>query len=186
MSPENNVEQFEKRAGFPWWSSLIQGISSLLIGILLITNTGATTLVIVQFVGIYWLISGIFSIVGIFIDKSLWGWKLFSGIIGIMAGISIMQHPLWSTLMLPTVLVIFLGIDGLIIGVTALIAAFKGGGWGIGILGGLSIFFGLSLLGSPFFAGLALPWILGIFAVVGGIAAIVFAIKQHKDEKAQS
>jgi len=171
-------------AGFPWWAILVQGIFSIIIGILLLTYPGATTLVIVQFIGIYWLVSGIFSLVGIFMDRSMWGWKLFAGIIGILAGISIMQHPLWSTFMLPTVLVIFLGVDGLIIGVVGLIAAFRGGGWAAGILGALSMLFGLLLLGSPFIAALALPWLYGILGLAGGIAAIFAAIRQRGEEKA--
>jgi len=86
--------------------------------------------------------------------------------------------------MLPTVLVIFLGVDGLIIGVVGLIAAFRGGGWAAGILGALSMLFGLLLLGSPFIAALALPWLYGILGLAGGIAAIFAAIRQRGDEKA--
>ena len=169
---------------FPWWAVLVQGIFSILIGLLLLTYPGATTLVIVQFIGIYWLISVIFSIIKIFIDRSLWGLKLFAGLIGILAGVSIVQHPLWSTFMLPTVLIIFLGIDGLIIGVVGLIEAFKGGGWATGILGGLSVLFGLLLLGSPLLAALTLPWIYGVLGLVGGISAIIFAFQQRSAEKA--
>jgi len=174
----------EKPIGFPWWAVLIQGIFSIIIGFLLLTDPGATTVVIVQFIGIYWLVTGIFSLVGIFVDSSMWGWKLFSGVIGILAGLSIMQHPLWSTFLLPTVLVTFLGIDGLIIGVVGLIAAFKGGGWAAGILGALSILFGLALLGSPFIAALALPWVYGVLGLAGGISAIFVAFRQRSEEKA--
>ncbi len=69
----------------PWWAILVQGIFSVIIGLLLLTNPAATTLVIVQVIGIYWLVSGVFSITGIFIDRSLWGWKLIAGLIGIFA-----------------------------------------------------------------------------------------------------
>jgi len=174
----------EQPVSFPWWAVLVQGIFAIIIGILLLAYPGATTLVIVQFIGIYWLVSGIFSLVSIFIDRSIWGWKLFAGIIGVLAGLAIMRHPLWSTFMLPTVLVIFLGIDGLIIGVVGLIAAFKGSGWAAGILGVLSILFGLLLLFSPFVAALALPWVYGILGIVGGIVAIFAAFRQRSEETA--
>ena len=168
----------------PWWSGLVQGIFSILIGLLLLTNPGATTVVIIQFIGIYWLITGVFSIVAIFIDKTMWGWKLFAGLLGIMAGLAILQHPLWSAVLLPTVLVIFLGVDGLIIGVISLIAAFQGGGWVAGILGGLSIVFGLLLLGSPLISAFALPFIYGIVGLVGGVAAIIAAFRRKKEIQA--
>ncbi|HIE25163.1 MAG TPA: hypothetical protein EYP74_04100 [Anaerolineales bacterium] len=180
----NSENTFTGSWNFPWWAVLVQGIFSLLVGFLLLTNPLASTLVIVQFIGMYWLVSGIFSLVGIFIDNSLWGWKLLSGVVGIMAGLSIVNHPLWSTFMLPTVMVIFMGVDGVIIGIVGLIGAFKGGGWSAGILGGLSLLFGLFLLGSPFIAGLALPLVYGILGVVGGIAAIFAAFQQKKAGKA--
>lgn len=172
---------YSKDAGaFPWWSSLIQGIFILIIGILLLTNPAATTVVIVQFIGIYWLVAGIFGLVSIFMDSSLWGLKLIMGILGVLAGLSVMQHPWWSAILLPTILVIFIGAEGLIMGVVGLIGAFKGGGWGAGILGAISILFGLLLLGSPMIAGLTLPWVYGVFGTIGGIAAIVFAFQQRK------
>ena len=167
----------EKTPQIPWWLVLIQGIAAVIIGILLVTNPGATTLVLVQVLGIYWFISGIFGIISIFLDSSMWGWKLFAGLLGIVAGVLIIQHPLWSSFLVPTVTVIVLGVWGFIIGIINLIQAFKGGGWGIGILGALSIIFGIILLSSSFIAGLALPWILGIFGIVGGIFAIIQAFR---------
>ncbi|HBX68326.1 MAG TPA: hypothetical protein DEH25_02770 [Chloroflexi bacterium] len=161
----------------PWWLVLIQGISALVIGFFLLTAPAATTLFLVQFLGIYWLVSGIFQIVAIFIDKSAWGWKLFSGLLGILAGFAVINHPLWSTVLVPTTLVIILGIQGLVVGGIGLFSAFKGGGWGAGVMAALSIIFGVLLLSSPFIAALALPWIFGIFAVLGGILGIVAAFK---------
>ena len=66
---------------------------------------------------------------------------------------------------------------GLIIGIINLIQAFHGGGWGIGILGALSIVFGIILLSNLFVSAVALPFVAGAFGVVGGIIAIVYAFK---------
>ena len=136
-----------------------------------------TTVVVTQIIGIYWFVSGIFQIVAIFIDSSQWGWKLFSGVLGIIAGMIIIQHPLWSPIMLTSVLVIVLGIEGLIIGVINLIQAFQGAGWGVGILGALSILFGIVLLANVFVAAISLPWVIGILAIVGGIIAIIYSFR---------
>ena len=161
----------------PWWLVLLEGIAAAIIGILLISNPRATMLVLVQVLGIYWFVAGIFKIISIFIDSSMWGWKLFAGILGIIARIIIIQHPLWSTLLVPTVAIIILGIDGIIIGIVGLVQAFKGGGWGVGILGALSIIFGLILVANPLIGTAALPWVLGIFGIVGGIFAIIMAFR---------
>ena len=169
----------EKRADIPWWLVLLNGICLIIIGILFMIAPGKTTLLLVQFIGIYWLIAGIFSIVRIFMDTSGWGWNLFSGVLGIIAGILVLQHPLWSAVLVPTVLIIVLGIYGLIAGVIALIEAFRGGfSWGPLILGIISIIFGLLLVLNPLIGAIALVvWIAGIVGIIGGIAAIVIAFK---------
>jgi uncharacterized membrane protein HdeD (DUF308 family) len=161
----------------PWWLVLLQGIAALILGIFLLTQPLGTTFFLVQFLGIYWLISGIFQIIGMFIDSTAWGWKLFAGILGILAGIAVLNNPLWSTVLVPSVLVIILGVQGIIVGIVGLLQAFKGAGWGAGILSGLSLVFGILLISSPLAAALALPWVIGIFAIAGGIASIFAAFK---------
>lgn len=164
---------------FPWWVVLIEGIAAIIIGVLLLVNPRITTTVLIQFLGIYWFIVGIIDIVRIFMDSSMWGWKLFSGIIGILAGIAIIQYPLWASLLVPTVLVWVFGFFGIVIGIIGLIQAFQGAGWGAGILGALSILFGILLLTNALFASLTLPFIVGILAIVGGLAALVMAFQMR-------
>jgi uncharacterized membrane protein HdeD (DUF308 family) len=163
----------------PWWVVLLQGIAAVIIGILLLTAPGSTVAFLVLVLGFYWLISGIFAIVGIFVDSSQWGWKLFMGILGIIAGIVVIQHPIWSTILVPTTLAIMVGIFGIIMGVIGLIQAFQGAGWGAGILGVLSIIFGILLLANPLISAVALVIVLGIFGIVGGVLAIIAAFRMR-------
>ena len=165
-----------------WWLVLLQGIAALILGLLLITNTAITLITLVIFIGIYWLIDGVFSIVRIFLSGSEvhWGWLLAKGILGILAGLYVVRHPLWATLLVPTVLVFILGIQGVIMGGISLFQAFKGGGWGVGILGAINIIFGLILLFNAFLAATVLPLVVGIFALVGGVVAIVQAFRIRK------
>jgi uncharacterized membrane protein HdeD (DUF308 family) len=164
---------------FPWWLVLLEGIAALIFGILLLIAPGATLVVVIQITGFFWLIKGIFQIVSIFMDSSLWGWKLFAGILGILAGLLVLQHPLWSAVLVPSLIVIILGVDGLIFGVVGLFTAFKGAGWGVGILGVLSILFGILLMFNPVLGAAALAIILGIFAIIGGITSIVMAFQMR-------
>jgi uncharacterized membrane protein HdeD (DUF308 family) len=169
------------RVSIPWWHVLLEGIAAVIIGLFLVTAPGITLLFLVQVTGFFWLIGGVLRIVSIFVNSALWGWKLVGGIIGVLAGIVVLQHPLWSTLLIPAFLVIMLGIQGLLVGGIDLVMAFRGGGWGAGILGALSIVFGIVLLLDPVFIGVAiLPFVLGAFALVGGIAAIIGAFRLRK------
>jgi uncharacterized membrane protein HdeD (DUF308 family) len=168
----------------PWWLVLLEGIALVILGGLLLANPASTTFVLIQFLGIYWLIKGIFEIVSMFIDHRQWGWKLFSGILGIIAGIVILNHPLWATLLVPATLVWLLGFFGVIMGGISIFQAFKGSGWGVGLLGVLSIIFGLYLLANTFISTLSFPWVLGIFALVGGAVMIWNSFKVKKLQKA--
>ena len=164
-------------SGVPWWLVLIEGIALLILGLLLISSPGMSSLILIQFVGIYWLIAGIFKIISIFMDSSGWGWKLVGGIIGIIAGIMILQHPLWSTFVVGASLVLILGIQGLIIGGIGLYQGIKGAGWGTAIMGVVSILFGLLFLTNVWGFTLSLPWAIGILAVIGGVLSIIAAFK---------
>jgi uncharacterized membrane protein HdeD (DUF308 family) len=172
--------------GLPWWLVLLEGIAAVIIGLFLLTAPGATLFVLIQVLGIFWLVGGIFRIIGIFIDTSLWGWKLIGGVLGILAGIVVLQHPIWSTVLVPGIYVIILGIQGLLLGGVTLVTAFQGEGWGVGILGVLSIVFGLVLLFNPWIGVAILPLLLGAFGIVGGIAAIVAAFRMRSSERRAS
>ena len=167
----------ERIAGVPWWLVLLQGISLLILGVLFVIAPGMTSEIVVQFLGIYWFVIGIFGIVSIFVDNSLWGWKLFSGILGIIAGLIIMQHPIWSPLVVGNVLVIILGVEGIIIGVVHLIQSFQGAGWGMAILGIVSVIIGILLLTNVWAFTFALPLALGILALIGGVISIIAAFQ---------
>jgi len=163
----------------PWWLVLVQGIAAIIIGVLLLIEPRMTTAVLVQVMGIYFLVAGIVNLVSLFVDRTAWGWKLVLGVLGIIAGLMIIQYPLWSSFLIPATIALILGIEGLIFGVVGLVQAFQGAGWGAGILGVLTIIFGILLLLNPVIAGLALPFVLGIFAVFGGILALVAAFQMR-------
>lgn len=162
------------RLGYPWWLVLLEGIAALLLGILLLTNTAMAWSTIVIFLGVWWLVGGIFALISIFVgdDETPWYWKLLKGIIGILAGLVVVQHPIASSVLVPTAVAVVTGIMGIIYGAVGLFQAFKGAGWGVGILGVLSIILGLWLVVNPVIAGLAVPLVLGIFLVVGGVIAL--------------
>ena len=167
---------------YPWWLLLMGGILNIIVGILLLVNPAKTAIAFAWVLGLYWFVQGIFVLVGMFLDHSAWGWKLIMGVLGILAGIIVMRHPIASAVVIPATLVLLLGIQGVIVGIISLVLAFKGGGWGAGILGAVSVFFGILLIGN--FANLATVltfiWIVGIFAIVAGIVQIVQAFRQRE------
>jgi uncharacterized membrane protein HdeD (DUF308 family) len=166
----------------PWWLVLIQGIAALVIGILLMVNPATTTIALVYFFGWWWLISGLFELGSLFVDRTAWGWKLFTGLLSIFAGGYIIAAPLIGAAVVVGVATLMLGINGMIIGVVDIVKAFQGAGWGKGALGVLSLVIGAVIAFNFTSFMLALPWVWGLFAIIGGIAAIAMAFQLKKVE----
>jgi uncharacterized membrane protein HdeD (DUF308 family) len=130
------------------------------------------------FLGFYWLIIGVLELVRVFVDRSVpWIWSLLIGILGIVAGIIVLNHPLFAAVILPTTLVVYLGVLGLVMGVIEIIGGFTGGGIGSFVLGVINLLIGLLLLGSPVAAALAEPLVFGVLLLVEGIALIIWAFR---------
>ncbi len=176
MSSDSQAFAMETKA-MPWWLILIEGIAAIIVGLLLFTSTVQTMAVLIVFLGLYWLIKGIFDLVSMFVDHSMWGWKLFIGIIGILAGIVILRNPLMSTFVVPVVFTWILGFYAIMAGIVMLIQAFKGGGWGIGVMAVIGILIGIFLLANTLIGTQMVIWLSAATLVIGGIAAIIFAFK---------
>lgn len=179
-----NAMSMETKAR-PWWLTLIMGIAVLTIGAILLWSPAKTKVetyqLLVAILGFYWLIGGIMDLVSLFVDRTAWGWKLFMGIVSILAGAYILMYPVAAGLALPRIFVLVLGIWGLFQGIIMLILAFKGGGWGAGILGALGIIFGLILIANYSAPGIGLStiWTAAVFGVIGGIAMIIQAFRDR-------
>ena len=161
-----------------WWLFLLQGFAGIILGLMLVTQPGATIVALTTFLGFYWLITGLLGLVQVFVDRSTpWIWSLLSGLVGILAGLFVLRHPLVAALTVPTVIVIILGIQGLAMGVLQIIGGFKGGGIGPFILGGINVLVGILLLGSPIAAALAVPIVFGVLLLIQGAGLIVLAFR---------
>jgi uncharacterized membrane protein HdeD (DUF308 family) len=165
----------------PWWLVLVEGILAAFLGLLLLVAPGATLLFLVQVLGLYLFIAGIFRIIGIFVDSSLWGLKLVAGLLCIIAGVLVLRHPLWSGVLVPTVVVFYIGFLSIFQGGIGIFIAFRGGGWGLGVLGALGILFGFILVINPLIGVAALPFVLGIFMLIGGVGAVVQAFRMRRE-----
>jgi uncharacterized membrane protein HdeD (DUF308 family) len=173
-----SVQASTARQSSVWWLFLLQGIAAIILGLMLLTAPGATLLVIVTFLGFFWLIEGILSLVHVFVDRSIpWIWSLLVGIVGILAGILVLRHPLLAAVTVPTVLVIILGVQGLVMGALEIVGGLRGGGIGSFILGVINVLIGIILLSSPTTAALAVPLVFGILLIIEGVCLLVWAFR---------
>ena len=161
-----------------WWVFLLEGIAALIFGGLLLTNPAATLAALAVFLGFYLLFIGVLELVRMFVDRSQpWIWSLLIGILGIIAGIIVLNHPVMTALAIPVTVVIYLGVISLVMGILGIIGGFTGGGIGSFLLGVVSLIIGALLLGAPMATALAVPFVFGILLVIQGVAQIVYAFR---------
>ena len=158
----------------PWWVVLLEGIIAIITGLFLLYQPVATTILLIQILGIFWLAGGIVSVIGALIFPENRWWKLLSGILSIIAGVVILMYPVISPFIVLTLFVIFIGAWAIVTGAVKLASAFKGGGWGMGILGILTIILGLLLLNKLLWQE---SWssrgCSDSFLIIGGIGAVI-------------
>jgi uncharacterized membrane protein HdeD (DUF308 family) len=174
-----------------WWIMLIQGIAALIIGILLFTNPLSTLFSIVILLGVFWLIGGIFDIIGAFTRRNgdkHWFWSLLGGIISIIAGLFLLGNPVTSIVALPVAAAIVIGVSAIISGIFNIIWAIRarndiqGEGWII-LWGVISIILGIWILSAPLGSAAGLVLFAAIAAVIGGIAMIIFSFRMRSVAK---
>jgi len=174
-----------------WWLVLLRGILAIILGILFFTNPGATLIVLMTFLGAYWFVDGIFTLVTSLQEKKNnknWGWGIFVAVLSILAGIAVFVQPILSALFTTSFLVYFMGFLILASGISSIATGFKlnkeSGKW-IMILGGvLAIILGLLLLFNPVLSAAVFVSMLGIFSVIGGIFLAILAFQIRKLKKA--
>lgn len=160
---------------FPWWIFLLWGLLTVLVGIAFLLTPVLTLELFVTFLGAYWLVGGIFIIAGLVPDRSFLGVKILLAVVNIFAGILILGYPVFSTLFLFTFLVLFVGFWAIFIGAVHIWQAWTARDRGNGVLGLISIVFGILILAKPFVAVALLPFIAGGFCIVSGLATLYIA-----------
>ncbi len=168
---------------FPWWLILLWGILTLFIGVMFLTTPVITTEILIAFMGAFWLVGGLFSLGSLIVDKTNMGWKIFLAIINIIAGALILVYPFFSTVFILSFFVIFIGFFACFIGCAHLFTAFKNKDAGNGVLGIISLIFGVLILAFPLLTAALLPYIAGGFCIVSGLSGIIasFMAKKMQD-----
>lgn len=186
MTSSRSIEQSarDKVASF-WWMPLIRGILLILFGILMYVSPGVTLFSLLWYLGIYWIVDGVFWLVQAFSSaqfSSMWGnsrwWLIIGGILSIIAGVITLGHPFLAGLVNGTFLVYLIGISAIVAGVSTLFSGRDGSRtlW-TALVGVLYIIFGILIMANPLISLVALVFTLAAWAIVTGIFTIVAAFQ---------
>ena len=118
------IAAFGKRGAKNWWVVLIEGIAGVVFGILTISWPGITAILLLVFIGIWALATGILEIfAAIRLRKEIRGeWRLaVSGIVSLVFGLILMFRPGAGALGMIWVI----GIYAIVFGISLILLGFK-------------------------------------------------------------
>ncbi|GGQ86533.1 membrane protein [Couchioplanes caeruleus subsp. azureus] len=129
--------------------------------------------------GVFALVDGIFAVVAAMLGRVVVahrGWLVFSGMVGIAAGIVTFVWPSITAL----VLLYIIAFWAIVIGVLMIAAAVRlrttmRHEWALGIAGGLSALLCVVLLVTPGAGALAVTWAIGWYALLFGVLVLTLA-----------
>lgn len=171
-----------------WWALLLRGIAAVLFGLAALLWPGLTLLVLVAFFGAYVLVDGIFALVaGVRGSGGSRRWLLLAeGALGVVAGLVTLFWPGITALVLLYIIAFWAIFTGILEVVMAISLRREiENEWLMGLSGVLSVVFGVILAVLPGVGLLSLVWLIGIYALVFGIALIAlgFRVRGHRQEE---
>lgn len=169
-----------------WWIPLVQGIAALIVGFLLFGQPVKTLLVLMTWMGAYWLVDGVFNLARAMLGPPREGrlWPAIVGLLGIFGGIFVLAYPLYSgSLTISFVTTLF----ALTMLVNGIVMAFTGRpmnsnftekrSWGKVLVGVLYVIAGIVLLMHPGIAATTILLMFAVWAIIVGILQIVAAFE---------
>jgi uncharacterized membrane protein HdeD (DUF308 family) len=177
-----------RRLADNWWLLVLRGVLAVIFGTVAWVWPGLTLATLIILVGAWMLVDGVFEIGSAILNRdrvdSVWPFGL-AGAINVAAGIVVLAWPGLSAV----AMMYLIGAWAVVTGIFEIIAAIQlrkviENEWAIGISGLISIVFGLVVLIFPGDGAVALAWLIGIFAIMLGIALIMagFCLRSWRDD----
>ena len=166
-----------------WWVLLLRGLAGILFGLLTFAWPHITLLSLILLYGVYAGATGICEIIAAIRGGTMgsrW-WLAFAGIVALFAAAVTFMMPGVTAL----VLLYIIGVWAVVHGVFEIAGAIQlrkeiPNEWMLMFEGLLSVLFGLCIFLWPKATALTLVWLIGFYAVLGGIFCVFLALRLKK------
>jgi uncharacterized membrane protein HdeD (DUF308 family) len=164
-----------------WWTLVLRGSVAILLGLAALGWPQITLEILVILLGAYMLVDGAFALFAAVKDRSQhrrWWFLLVEGLAGVVAGLIALFFPAITAL----ALIYLLAAWALVTGILEILAAITlrqelHGEWLLVLAGVASILLAVIAALRPAAGMIALAWIIGIYAIVFGLALITLGIR---------
>jgi uncharacterized membrane protein HdeD (DUF308 family) len=170
--------------------TLFRGALATTFGILLLFNPDKTLNTLANFMGMFWLVSGIVSLRWGVVGERAHGWAIAAGLIGIVAGASMLGGPLIERWIAQEIMLSLLGVIILLTGILHALGGFHVGEgqhrkWYTTsfLLGIFEVVLGLMLIIEPLGRDMVFYLAASTWALTGGFILITEAIRIRKSLK---
>ena len=192
MNSDTSVPEKAQHHRAAFWITLIRGLLATFLGIALIFQPDKTRPFLINFMGMFWLASGIMSLRWGASGRRARRLSLVAGIIGILGGILVLARDLASGFLAEDVVIYILGGIIVLTGIIHAVGGFRVGeetkrqrSWTSLLLGIFEIILGALLLFSPTDPGREVFLIASIWAFVGAFMLIGDALRQRTQHRRQ-
>lgn len=171
-----------------WWILLVRGIAAILFGFAALLVPGISLLALVALFGAYAFMDGVLAIVNAISRRceAPWWLLVLQGVTGIAAGVVTFLWPGITALSLVLLIASWALITGVLeIGSAIRLRKTITNEWLLGLLGGLSVAFGVVLFLFPQAGALAIVMWIGAYSLVLGPLLIALAVRLHQWGRAQ-
>jgi uncharacterized membrane protein HdeD (DUF308 family) len=184
-SEQENTTDLKARL---WWITMIRGGAALGLGIGLLAWPASTTETLLRFMALYWLSSGVMSLVrAIRGDRRGRVLFLVTGIVGIVGGLFVLVHPLLTATVSFATLAVMFGIVAILAGLLHIFAGFStsasvGRRWSAGsfLLGVVEVILGVIVMASPGDPSRITYVVATIWALIGGGGLLADSIRLRR------
>ena len=164
-----------------WWLFTLRGVLGIIFGLIALIFPGATILSLVIFFSAYMLVDGIFGIISavraIRRKEDRWGLLIFEGLLNIAVGIAAFLWPGLTVVAFVWLIAAWAIVSGGLMTAAGFRLNMDHGRWWMVLGGLLSLAYGVLLTITPFIGAIVLAWWLGAYALVFGVALVVFSFK---------
>lgn len=169
-----------------WGLGIATGVVAILFGILALFWPGMTVGLLIVMFGVFVLVWGVVGLITSLTrigDDKFWWLEVIFSLLAIGLAVYLLRNPAVAA----GIFVLLIGLTFLVRGVVDLLEGLfdsnrTGGNRALAIvLGGLGIVAGIITLNYPVSAGLAVVWIIGLYAVLYGSLLIAFSFRSQAE-----
>lgn len=163
-----------------WWAFVIRGALAVLFGLVALFLPGVTMLSLVLVFAAYVIAEGVFATISALRaaeEGQRWGLLVLEGVVGILTGIAAAAWPGLTVMVFVGLIAAWALITGGLMLTAAVNVDAEHGRMWLVLAALASIVYGALLVLAPMVGALVLTWWIGAYALVFGIAMLVFAFR---------